>query len=120
MRWKSSERRPKQPVRCSRWLVPNRARRGWTPATETVGGPPKWAKAGHRRPRGQPVGTLRLKHPPEMGARGSPSALGQPIAPPRVARRARFTAAASNAKSCATRMRPRTRARRPPCLRRMR
>ena len=36
------------------------------------------------------------------------------------ARRARLVAAASSAKSCATRTQPRTRARRPPCRRRMR
>ncbi len=39
---------------------------------------------------------------------------------PRAAMRARFTDAASRAKSAATRARPRTRARRPPCLRRIR
>ena len=39
---------------------------------------------------------------------------------PRTAKRARLVAAASSRQSCATRSRPRTRARRPPCLRRSR
>jgi len=56
--------------------------------------------------------------------RGAPSAhpsiLGAGRRTPSRARRAKLIAAASKAKSCAMRSRPRTRARRPPCLRRIR
>src|SRR5665647_3147665 len=90
----------------SRWLVPNGCLRGWrdrfgrsaVPCEPVIG------------PGGSPVGQLGAAGHPDPATRVSPS----------TPNRARFVAAASNEKSAATLVWPRTRARLPPCRRRIR
>ena len=81
-----------------RWALQIADRRGWS------------EKAGHWADGEEVI--ARTRRP---GAQ-----LRAPRCSPTIARRARLTDAASSAKSWPTRRQPRTRARRPPCLRRIR
>lgn len=116
------------PCTAARWLVSN----GWFGSVAVSAGGSCGLLGSLRRDSGA-VSLNRLRSGPAGGSvsealdEGSipavQAATAHPVGVPRspsTASRARFTALASSRKSASTRVVPRTRARRPPCLRRIR
>ncbi len=106
-RWEmpeTAEGRRRNPARERPWAVSDGGSGpSWMEGRPSIGGP----SASRASYGGGEIGGLRsLGHAAPEATRI-----------PRAARRARLMVAASSAKSCRTRSRPRTRARRPPCLR---